>query len=87
MNLGHWLNSLDAWDHLVIFLLFGLGFYASRKTFQFLKRIYEKNQKENLFSPTFRITPLPLLGLAILYTIILYQFLGDFINIVLEQLR
>ena len=47
----------------------------------------KKKQKENLFSPTFRITPLPLLGLAILYTIILYQFLGDFINIVLEQLR
>ncbi|MBT3936269.1 MAG: hypothetical protein HOK52_08955 [Candidatus Marinimicrobia bacterium] len=87
MSLGHWLNSLDFWDHLALFLLFGIGLYLSLATLQFFKKVYEKKQKNNPFATPFRITPFFLLGMGIFYTFILYRLLGDYINIALDMIR
>ncbi len=87
MSLGHWLNSLDFWDHIALFVLFGIGLYLSLASLQFLKRVYQKKQKNNPFATPFRITPFPLLGISIFYTFILYRLLGDYINILLDLIR
>ncbi len=87
MSLGHWLNSLDFWDHVALLLLFGIGIYLSLSTLQFLKKAYEKKQKNNPFATPFRITPFALLGMGIFYTFILYRLLGDYINMALEMVR
>ena len=57
MSLGHWLNSLDFWDHLALFLLFGIGLYLSLATLQFFKKVYEKKQKNNPFQNLVEIIP------------------------------
>ncbi len=87
MSLGHWLNSLDFWDHLALLLLFGLGIYLSLTSLQFLKKAYEKKQKNNPFATPFRITPFALLGIGIFYTIILYRLLGNYIDMALDLFR
>ena len=75
MNLGQWLTSLAAKDHLILLLLYCGCIYLSKITLEALIEYYDHKKGHNEFRVRFRITPAALLGLALIYSIILYQVL------------
>ena len=76
MKLGHWLNSLSIFDHLLLLLLFLVGVYFSKLTLEALREFYRKKTKDSPYMVKYRITPLALLTLGIFYTVILVKLLS-----------
>lgn len=82
MSLGQWLKSLSAIDQLILLILYCICIYISKVTLEALIEYYDHRKRHSRFRVRFRITPAALLGLALIYSIILYQILGamfDFI--------
>lgn len=82
MSLGKWLKSLSAIDQLILLILYCTCIYISKVTLEALIEYYDHRKGHSRFRVRFRITPAALLGLALIYSIILYQILGamfDFI--------
>ena len=75
MNLGQWLKSLSAIDQLILLLLYCVCIYISKVTLEALIEYYDHKKGHNQFRVRFRITPAALLGLALIYSVILYQIL------------
>ena len=80
MKLGHWLNSLSFFDHLIILFFFFLGTYLSNLTLKSLREFYRKRTNNSPYMVKYRITPLALLSLGILYTIILVKIFWGFLG-------
>ena len=80
MKLGNWLNSLSLYDHLIILFFFFLGTYLSNLTLKGLREFYKKRTNNSPYMVKYRITPLALLALGILYTTILVKIFGGFLG-------
>ena len=80
MSLGQWLKSLTTIDHIILIILYGCCIYLSKVTLETLIEIYDKKQY-NDFRIQLRITPIILLSLALLYSILLYQILDAIFGI------
>ena len=80
MKLGNWLNSLSLYDHLIILFFFFLGTYLSNLTLKGLRELYKKRTNNSPYMVKYRITPLALLSLGILYTTILVKIFGGFLG-------
>lgn len=85
MSAGEWLNSLTFLDHLVILGFFAVSCGLTWYTLNALTHFYLRAQKDNPFANEIRITPLPFLLLAIVYTIILYTLFGGWITSLIES--
>ena len=75
MNLGHWLKSLSATDHIILIILYSLCVYLSKVSLENLIEIYDKKKRYNRFRVRFRITPIMLLGIGFLYCFFFYKIL------------
>ena len=75
MNLGQWLKSLSAVDHIILIILYALCVYLSKVSIKNLIEIYDKKKKYNRFRIRFRITPIMLLSVGFLYSLLFYKIL------------
>ena len=75
MNLGQWLKSLTVIDQGILLILYCSCVYLSKITLEALIEYYDHKKGHNEFRVHFRITPAALLGLALIYSIMLYQVL------------
>ena len=75
MNLGQWLKSLTVVDQGILLTLYCGCVYLSKITLEALIEYYDHKKRHNEFRVRFRITPAVLLGLALIYSIMLYQVL------------
>ncbi len=73
MNLGKWLTSLSAQDHLILILLYCCSIYLSKVTLEAMIDYYNIKKKHNKFRVKYRITPFSLLTLAFIYSLFFYQ--------------
>ena len=81
MKLGHWLNSLSLFDHLLLLLLFLVRVYFSKLTLEALREFYRKKTNDSPYMVKYRITPLALLSLGIFYTVILVKIMSRLFGI------
>ncbi len=75
MNLGQWLKSLSTADHLVLIILYIFCIYLSKVSLENLIEIYDKKKEYSEYRIQFRITPIMLLGLGFLYSLLFYNLL------------
>ena len=75
MNLGQWLKSLSTADHIVLIILYIFCVYLSKVSFENLIEMYDKKKEYSDFRVQFRITPIMLLGLGFLYSLLFYNLL------------
>ena len=75
MILGQWLKSLTPADQGILLLLYCCCIYLSKITIEILIEYYDHKKEHNKFRIRFRITPATLLGLALVYSVIIYQVL------------
>ena len=75
MNLGQWLKSLSATDHIILIILYAFCVYLSKVSLENLIEMYDRKKKYNRFRIRFRITPIMLLGIGFLYSIFFYKIL------------
>ena len=75
MNLGQWLKSLTVIDQGILLILYCSCVYLSKITLEALIEYYDHKKGHSEFRVRFRITPAALLGLALIYSIMLYQVL------------
>ena len=75
MNLGQWLKSLSTADHISLILLYIFCVYLSKISLKNLIEIYDKKKDYSEFRIQFRITPIMLLGLGFLYSLLFYNLL------------
>ena len=75
MNLGQWLKSLSTADHIALILLYIFCVYLSKVSLNNLIEIYDKKKDYSEFRIQFRITPIMLLGLGFLYSLLFYNLL------------
>ena len=81
MKLGHWLNSLSFFDHLLLLLLFLIGVYFSKITLEALREFYRRKTDNSPYMVKYRITPMALLPLGIFYTVLMIKILSTFFGI------
>ena len=77
MNLGQWLKSLSTADHIVLIILYVFCVYLSKVSFENLIEMYDKKKEYS----DFRITPIMLLGLGFLYSLLFYNLLEGIFGI------
>jgi len=81
MSLGQWLKSLSTIDHVILIMLYGFCIYLSKITLETLIDIYNKKKQYSDFRVQLRITPIILLGLALLYSLGIYNILDAIFGI------
>lgn len=81
MNFGQWLKSLSTTDHIVLILLYIFSIYLSKISLESLIEMYDKQKKYSDFRIQFRITPIMLLSLGFLYSILFYNLLDGIFDI------
>ena len=81
MNLGQWLKSLSTIDHIVLIILYIFCVYLSKVSFENLIEMYDKKKEYSEFRIQFRITPIMLLGLGFLYSLLFYNLLEGIFGI------
>ena len=81
MNLGQWLKSLSTADHIVLIVLYIFSIYLSKISLESLIEMYDKQKKYSEFRIQFRITPIMLLSLGFLYSLLFYTLLEGIFNI------
>ena len=79
--MGHWLNSLTFFGHLVIFILFIINIFLSKQTLKTLLDYYKTKTKEKLYTKNYRITPASIISWALVYTIVLYNIINSILKI------
>lgn len=82
MNLGEWLKSLTAIDQIILLIIYGVCVYLSKITLKSLIDYYDIKKEHSKFRIRFRVTPAALLGLALFYSIIIYNILDDMFEII-----
>ena len=75
MNLGQWLKSLSTGDHITLIILYIFCVYLSKVSLENLIEMYDKKKDYSDFRIQFRITPIMLLGLGFLYSLLFYNLL------------
>ena len=73
MNLGNWLTSLSAKDHLILLLLYCCSIYLSKITLETMIDYYNEKKQHNKFRVKLRISPASLLSLAFIYSLFFYK--------------
>ena len=81
MNFGQWLKSLSTTDHIVLILLYIFSIYLSKISLESLIEMYDKQKKYSDFRIQFRITPIMLLSLGFLYSILFYTLLEGIFDV------
>ena len=81
MNLGQWLKSLSTADHIVLIILYIFCVYLSKVSFENLIEMYDKKKEYSDFRIQFRVTPIMLLGLGLLYSLLFYNLLEGIFGI------
>ncbi len=81
MNFGQWLKSLSTTDHLVLIVLYIFSIYLSKISLESLIEMYDKQKKYSEFRIQFRITPIMLLSLGFLYSLLFYTLLEGIFDI------
>ena len=81
MNFGQWLKSLSTSDHIVLIFLYVFCIYLSKVSLEILIEMYDKKKEYSDFRIQFRITPIMLLSLGILYSILFYTLLEGIFGI------
>ena len=81
MNLGQWLKSLSTADHIVLIVLYIFSIYLSKISLESLIEMYDKQKKYSEFRIQFRITPIMLLSLGFLYSLLFYTLLEGIFDI------
>ena len=81
MNLGQWLKSLSTADHIVLIILYIFCVYLSKFSLENLIEMYDKKKDYSDFRIQFRITPIMLLGLGFLYSLLFYNLLEGIFGI------
>ena len=81
MNFGQWLKSLSTADHIVLIVLYIFSIYLSKISLESLIEMYDKQKKYSEFRIQFRITPIMLLSLGFLYSILFYTLLEGIFDI------
>ncbi len=76
MSLGQWLKSLSAIDQVILIIIYGICIYFSKITLETMIEYYDMKKEHSQFRVRFRVTPAALLGLALLYSLIVYQILS-----------
>ena len=81
MNFGQWLKSLSTTDHIVLIVLYIFSIYLSKISLESLIEMYDRQKKYSEFRIQFRITPIMLLSLGFLYSILFYTLLDGIFDI------
>ena len=81
MNFGQWLKSLSTTDHIVLILLYVFCIYLSKVSLESLIEIYDKKKEYSDFRIQFRITPIMLLSLGFVYSLLFYTLLEGIFGI------
>ena len=81
MNFGQWLKSLSTTDHIVLIVLYIFSIYLSKISLESLIEMYDKQKKFSEFRIQFRITPIMLLSLGFLYSLLFYTLLEGIFDI------
>ena len=81
MNFGQWLKSLSTTDHIVLIFLYIFCIYLSKVSLASLIEIYDKKKEYSDFRIQFRITPIMLLSLGFLYSLLFYTLLEGIFGI------
>tara|TARA_B100000073_G_scaffold209687_1_gene174005 strand:- start:263 stop:514 length:252 start_codon:yes stop_codon:yes gene_type:complete len=81
MNFGQWLKSLSTTDHIVLIFLYIFCIYLSKVSLASLIEIYDKKKEYSDFRIQFRITPIMLLSLGFLYSLLFYILLEGIFGI------
>tara|TARA_B100001248_G_C27099438_1_gene326336 strand:+ start:200 stop:451 length:252 start_codon:yes stop_codon:yes gene_type:complete len=81
MNFGQWLKSLSTADHIVLIILYIFSIYLSKISLESLIEMYDKQKKYSEFRIQFRITPIMLLSLGFLYSLLFYNLLEGIFDI------
>ncbi|MBN4080789.1 hypothetical protein JYT44_00350 [Caldithrix abyssi] len=77
MRFGRWLYGLTGTDQLIIMAFFAIGLGLSYLTIIGLRSWHEKIHSGQKYSHDVRITPFGLVGIAMVYTIIIYMSIGE----------
>ena len=81
MNFGQWLKSLSTGDHIILIFLYVFCIYLSKVSLEILIEMYDKKKEYSDFRIQFRITPIMLLSLGFLYSILFYTLLEGIFGI------
>ncbi len=81
MNFGQWLKSLSTTDHIILIFLYVFCIYLSKVSLEILIEIYDKKKDYSDFRIQFRITPIMLLSLGFLYSLLFYTLLEGIFGI------
>ena len=81
MNFGQWLKSLSTTDHIVLIFLYVFCIYLSKVSLESLIEMYDKKKEYSDFRIQFRITPIMLLSLGFLYSLLFYTLLEGIFGI------
>ena len=81
MNVGQWLKSLSTADHIVLICLYIFCIYLSKVSLASLIEMYDKKKEYSDFRIQFRITPIMLLSLGFLYSLLFYTLLEGIFGI------
>ena len=81
MNFGQWLKSLSTGDHIILIFLYVFCIYLSKVSLESLIEIYDKKKEYSDFRIQFRITPIMLLSLGFLYSLLFYTLLEGIFGI------
>ena len=81
MNFGQWLKSLSTTDHIILIFLYVFCIYLSKVSLEILIEIYDKKKDYSDFRIQFRITPILLLSLGFLYSLLFYTLLEGIFGI------
>ena len=81
MNFGQWLKSLSTTDHIILIFLYVFCIYLSKVSLASLIEMYDKKKEYSDFRIQFRITPIMLLSLGFLYSLLFYTLLEGIFGI------
>lgn len=81
MNFGQWLKSLSTADHIILIFLYVFCVYLSKVSLEILIEMYDKKKEYSDFRIQFRITPIMLLSLGFLYSLLFYTLLEGIFGI------
>ena len=88
MKFSKWIYNLGFEEYLVIFVLFILSIAISFQSINLLNIWNKKLNNDNKFSKEFRASPIPLFGLSIIISVILFFVFGDFfVNLLKEKMN
>tara|TARA_Y100000992_G_C20925326_1_gene331838 strand:+ start:201 stop:467 length:267 start_codon:yes stop_codon:yes gene_type:complete len=88
LKFSKWIYNLGFEEYLVISILFILSAAMSFQSIKLLNIWNKKLNNDNKFSKEFRASPIPLFGLSIIVSTILFFVFGDFlVNLLKEKMN